>query len=168
MRQDLSNGLVVGNDRDNAERSAAIAFERVDEIHSSTTYAFRAFLDSGVDLALGTDWHGAPLDPMWTLHAAVTRATIDGERPDGWVPEQKITLEEALYAYTMGSAYAEFQDGENGKGSITPGKLADVVILSEDIFEIAPERWPEVQADMTIVGGRVVYDGYDRSEREDQ
>ena len=138
---------------------------RIGAERSRTTYAFRTFLDSGVDLALGTDWHGAPLDPMWTLHAAVTRATIDGKRPDGWVPEQKITLEEALYAYTMGSAYAEFQDGENGKGSITPGKLADVVILSEDIFEVAPERWPEVQADMTIVGGRVVYD---RHEREGQ
>lgn len=129
---------------------------RIGRERSKTTYAFRTFLDRGVDLAFGTDWNGAPLEPMWTLHAAVTRATIDGERPDGWVPEQKITLEEALYAYTMGSAYAEFQERE--KGSITPGKLADVVMLSEDIFEIAPARWPEVEADMTIVGGRIVYE----------
>ena len=129
---------------------------RIGRERSKTTYAFRTFLDRGVDLALGTDWNGAPLEPMWTLYAAVTRATLDGKRPDGWVPEQKITLEEALYAYTMGSAYAEFQEKE--KGSIIPGKLADVVILSEDIFEIAPERWPEVEADMTIVGGRIVYE----------
>ncbi len=81
---------------------------------------------------------------------------VDGKRPDGWVPEQTITLEEALYAYTMGSAYAEFQERE--KGSITPDKLADVVMLGEDIFEIAPERWPEVEVDMTIVGGRNVYE----------
>ena len=81
---------------------------------------------------------------------------VDGKRPDGWVPEQTITLEEALYAYTMGSAYAEFQERE--KGSITPGKLADVVMLGEDIVEIAPERWPEVEVDMTIVGGRNVYE----------
>jgi len=129
---------------------------RIGRERSKTTYAFRTFLDRGVALALGTDWNGAPLEPMWTLQAAVTRATIDGKRPGGWVPEQKITLEEALYAYTMGSAYAEFQERE--KGSITPGKLADVVMLSEDIFEIAPERWPEVECDMTIVGGRIVYE----------
>jgi len=129
---------------------------RIGAERSKTTYAFRTFLDNDVRLALGTDWNGAPLEPMWTLNAAVTRATIDGKRPDGWVPEQKITLEETIHAYTMGSAYAEYQ--EDVKGSITPGKLADIVILSEDIFDVAPERWPEVLADITIVGGRIVYE----------
>jgi predicted amidohydrolase YtcJ len=129
---------------------------RIGPERSKTTYAFRTLLDHEVRLALGTDWNGAPLDPMLTLYAAVTRATIDGKRPKGWVPEQKITLEEAIYAYTMGSAFAEFQEKE--KGSITPGKLADMVILSHDIFEIPAEKLPEVEADITIVGGKVVYE----------
>ena len=120
-----------------------------------TTYAFRSFLDHGVTLALGTDWNGAPLEPMWTLYAAVTRATLDFKRPEGWVPEQKLTLEEALTAYTMGSAYAEFQEKE--KGSLVRGKLADFVIWSGDVFEIPPRDWPAIVAETTVVGGRVVY-----------
>ena len=99
-----------------------------------TTYAFRTFLNHGVKLAFGTDWNVAPLNPMETIYAAVTRATLDGKNPGGWVPEEKISVAETVYAYTMGSAFAEFQ--ENEKGSITSGKLADIVILSEDIFHI--------------------------------
>src|SRR5581483_5171291 len=83
------------------------AEKRIGPERAKTTYAFRTFLDSGVRLALGTDWPVAPLNPMLTLYAAVTRATLDGKNPDGWVPEQKITLAEAIEAYTMGSAYAE-------------------------------------------------------------
>jgi predicted amidohydrolase YtcJ len=120
-----------------------------------TTYAFRSFLDHGVRLALGTDWTVAPLNPMLTLYAAVTRATLDGKHPEGWVPEQKITLPEAIEAYTMGSAYAEFQESE--KGSLTPGKLADIVILSDDLFAISSTDIPEVKVVTTIVGGRVVW-----------
>jgi predicted amidohydrolase YtcJ len=120
-----------------------------------TTYAFRTFLDNGVKLALGTDWNVAPLNPMETIYAAVTRATLDGKNPQGWVLEQKITVKEAVYAYTMGSAYAEFQEKE--KGSITPGKLADLVILSEDIFKIDPKAIKDVKVLATIVGGKVVF-----------
>ncbi|HLV88828.1 MAG TPA: amidohydrolase [Candidatus Sulfotelmatobacter sp.] len=123
---------------------------------SSRTYAFRTFLDHGVRLALGTDWEVAPLDPMLTVYAAVTRATLDGKNPQGWFPEQKLTVAEAVEAYTMGSAYAEFQ--ENEKGSITPGKLADMVLVSDDIFTIAPEKIRDVRAIETFVGGKVVYD----------
>ncbi len=119
------------------------------------TYAFRTFLDHNVRLALGTDWNGAPFEPMLTLYAAVTRATLDGKRPDGWIPEEKMTLEEAIEGYTMGAAYAEYQ--ENEKGSITRGKLADMVILSRDIFEIPPEEIPDVQVETTLVGGKVVF-----------
>jgi hypothetical protein len=119
------------------------------------TYAFRTLLDRGVRLAFGTDWDVAPLDPMQSLYAAVTRATLDGKNPQGWVPEQKISLAEAVEAYTMGSAYAEFQEKE--KGSITAGKLADLVLLSEDIFAIAPEAIRNVKVDVTVVGGRIVY-----------
>lgn len=119
------------------------------------SYAWRSMLDHGVTLAFGTDWDVAPLDPMIGLYAAVTRATLDGKRPGGWVPEEKITLPEAVYAYTMGSAFAEFQDKE--KGSITPGKLADMVIVSEDLFKIPPEKIRDVKVVTTIVGGKTVY-----------
>ena len=120
-----------------------------------TTYAFRTFLNHGVRLALGTDWPVAPLSPLWNIYAAATRATLDGKNPNGWVPEQKITVAEAVEAYTMGSAFAEFQ--EKQKGSITPGKLADIVLLSDDIFSIRPEAIHDVKVVTTIVGGKVVY-----------
>lgn len=120
-----------------------------------TSYAWRSMLDHGVRLAFGTDWDVAPLNPMLGLYAAVTRATLDGKNPDGWVPEQKISLPDAVEAYTMGSAYAEFQ--ESVKGSITPGKLADMVILSDDIFSIRPEAIRDVKVETTIVGGKVVW-----------
>jgi len=122
---------------------------------AKTTYPFRSFLDAGVPLAFGTDWPVAPLEPMHSVYAAVTRRTLDGANPDGWVPEQKITVEEALAAYTSGSAYAEFADHE--KGRVVSGYLADLVVLSEDPFEIAPERIEEIEPVLTIVGGRVVY-----------
>jgi predicted amidohydrolase YtcJ len=131
------------------------AERRIGPERIKTSYAFRTFLDKGVKLAFGTDWTVAPLDPMKTLYAAVTRATLDGKHPEGWVPEQKIKLPEAVEAYTMGSAYAEFQEKE--KGSITPGKLADMVLLSDDIFQLDPKKIADVQVDMTMLGGRVVW-----------
>src|SRR5262249_32765532 len=112
-------------------------------------------LDRGVRLALGTDWYVAPLDPIQTLYAATTRATLDDKNPNGWIPEQKITIIEAVTAYTAGSAYAEFQ--ENEKGTIARGKLADLVILSDDIFTIPPAAIRNVKVQMTMVGGKVVY-----------
>ncbi len=119
------------------------------------TYAFRTLLDNKVRLALGTDWTVAPLNPMLTIYAAVTRATLDGKHPDGWLPEQKLSVAESVEAYTMGSAFAEFQEKE--KGSVTPGKLADMVLLSDDIFKIRPEAIKDVTVVMTMVGGKVVY-----------
>jgi predicted amidohydrolase YtcJ len=121
------------------------------------TYAFRTFIDNGVRLAFGTDWFVAPLSPMWSLYAAVTRATLDGKTPNGWVPEQKLTVAEAIEAYTMGSAYAEFQEKE--KGSITPGKLADFVVLSDDIFKIPAASIKNVKVEATFLGGKLVYGG---------
>jgi predicted amidohydrolase YtcJ len=121
------------------------------------SYAWRSFLDHGVTLAFGTDWHVAPLHPMLSLYAAGTRATLDGKNPDGWIREEKITLSEALEAYTMGSAFAEFQERE--KGSIMPGKLADMVVLSDNIFDLKPDAIRNVRVNTTIVGGKVVYDG---------
>jgi predicted amidohydrolase YtcJ len=123
---------------------------------ASRTYAFRTFLDHGVRLAFGTDWEVAPLDPLLTVYAAVTRVTLDGKNPHGWFPDQKLSVAETVEAYTMGSAYAEFQ--ENKKGSITPGKLADIVLLSDDIFSIDPGRIRDTKVLKTFVGGKLVYD----------
>jgi hypothetical protein len=109
-----------------------------------------------VRLAFGTDWDVAPLNPLLGLYAAVTRATLDGKHPAGWFPEQKLTIEEAIEAYTMGSAFAEFQDRD--KGSITIGKLADMILLSEDLLTIAPAKIRDVKVLKTIVGGKVVFE----------
>jgi len=131
------------------------AEKRIGPQRAKTTYAFRSLIDAGVTLAFGTDWTVAPLNPMLSVYAAVTRRTLDGKRPAGWIPEQKISVEEAVRAYTFGSAYAEFQEDE--KGTIAPGKLADLVILSRDIFEINPNEIDQVKVVLTIMDGRVVY-----------
>jgi predicted amidohydrolase YtcJ len=130
--------------------------KRIGPERAKGTYAFRSLLDAGAVLAFGTDWTVAPLNPMETLKAAVTRQTLDGRHPDGWVPEQKITLEEAIRAYTVGSAYAEFQ--EKVKGSLTPGKLADVVLLDRDIFGMDPAELDKVKVTLTVVDGRIVHE----------
>ncbi len=139
------------------------AEERIGRDRASRTYAFRTFLNHGVRLAFGTDWNVAPLNPMLGLYAAVTRATLDGKNPNGWFPEQKLTVAEAVEAYTMGSAYAEFQ--ENDKGSITPGKLADMVLLSDDVFSIDPAKIRDVKVMTTFVGGKIVWDATNNSSR---
>jgi predicted amidohydrolase YtcJ len=131
------------------------AERRIGPERIKTTYAFRTLLDKGVRLAFGTDWPVAPLNPMLGLYAATTRATLDGLHPGGWVPEQKVGIEQAVAAYTSGAAFAEFEDRE--KGTLARGKLADVVLLSDDLFAIPPERLKDVRVLTTIVGGRVVH-----------
>jgi len=126
---------------------------------ATRTYAFRSFLDHGVPTAFGTDWPVAPLDPWRTVYAAVTRIVPEAY-PEGWIPEERITLEEALAAYTSGSAHAEFTERE--KGRLAPGYLADLVVLSEDPWSIPAERLPEVESVMTIVGGRIVWSADER------
>jgi predicted amidohydrolase YtcJ len=119
------------------------------------TYAFRSLLDAGAILTFGSDWTVAPLDPILGIYAAVTRRTIDGRNPNGWIPEQKITVEEALRCYTVNNAYAMFRENEIGK--IAPGMRADVVVLSDDLFTIAPEKIEGVKVDMTIFDGDVIF-----------
>src|SRR5215471_18636597 len=133
------------------------AEKRIGPDRIKRTYAFRTFLDNKVRLAFGTDWPVAPLSPMWGIYAAVTRATLDGKNPEGWVPEQKLTVAESVEAYTMGSAYAEFQDKD--KGSITPGKLADFVVLRDDIFRIPAAQIKNVKVEATYLGGKLVFGG---------
>lgn len=120
-----------------------------------TTYAFRSLLDNGVRLAAGSDWTVAPLDPLAGIYAAVTRRTTDGKHPEGWYPEQKISLEEALRAYTTDGAYTEF--AEISKGRIKEGFLADFVVLNQNIFEVPPEKIVEARVKTTVVGGRIVF-----------
>jgi predicted amidohydrolase YtcJ len=129
---------------------------RIGKERSKGTYAFRSLLDAGAVLAFGSDWTVAPLDPMTGIYAAVTRRTLDGKHPQGWVPEQKIGVEETVRAYTMGSAYAEF--AEKVKGSITRGKLADMVMLDQDIFKIDPVEIQNTHVVLTLLDGRVVYE----------
>ncbi|HYE65478.1 MAG TPA: amidohydrolase [Pyrinomonadaceae bacterium] len=131
------------------------AEKRIGHERALTTYAFRSLLDAGAVLAFGTDWNVAPLDPMLSVYAAVTRRTLDGRNPGGWIPAQKITVEEAVRAYTAGSAYAEF--AENVKGMIAPGKLADLVILTRDIFSIDPTEIEKTRVMMTIMDGQIIY-----------
>jgi predicted amidohydrolase YtcJ len=132
------------------------AEKRIGAQRARTSYAWRSMLGAGARLAFGSDWPVAPLSPMLGIYAAVTRATLDGKHPGGWVPEERISVEEALRAYTSGSAHAAFE--ENEKGTISPGKLADLVVLSEDILEISPARIAEAPVFMTVVAGRVIYE----------
>jgi predicted amidohydrolase YtcJ len=132
------------------------AHKRLDEKRLKGTYAFRSLLDAGATLAFGTDWFVAPLNPLMGVYAAVTRRTLDDKNPNGWIPEQKISVEEAVRAYTVGSSFAEFQ--ESLKGAIAPGKLADFVVLSDDIFSINPRDIPNVKILKTVVDGKLVYE----------
>lgn len=129
---------------------------RIGAERAKGTYAFRSLLDAGARLAFGSDWFVAPMEPLLGIYAASTRRTLDGKHPNGWVPEQKITVAEAVEAYTLGSAYASFD--EKIKGSIEAGKLADIAVLSEDIFQIKPEEIEKVKVAMTIFDGKVIYE----------
>jgi hypothetical protein len=135
------------------------AWKRLDEKRIKGTYAFRTLLDSGAVLAFGSDSPVAPLNPLFGVYGAVTRRTLDDKNPNGWVPEQKISVEETVRAFTWGSAFAEFQ--ENVKGTIEEGKLADFVILSEDIFTIDPVKIRDVSVVLTVVDGKVAYQKVD-------
>ena len=119
------------------------------------TYAFRTLLDTRAALAFGSDWYVAPPTPLEGIYAAVTRRTLDDARPGGWVPEQKITVNEALRAYTWGAAYAGFD--EKTRGTIAPGMLADLTLIDRDLRAVPAEQIRNATIARTIVGGRTVY-----------
>ncbi len=121
-----------------------------------TTYAFRSLLDAGARVVFGSDWFVAPPTPLEGIYAAVTRRTLDDRHPGGWVPEQKITVEDALRAYTVDAAYASFD--ETRKGALAPGYLADFVMLDRNLFEVPPETIRDTRVVLTVVGGRTVVD----------
>jgi predicted amidohydrolase YtcJ len=123
---------------------------------AKTTYAFRSLRDAGARLAFGSDWFVAPPAPLQGIYAAVTRRTLDDRNPNGWVPEQKITVEDALRAYTVNAAYASFD--EEIKGSLVRGKLADIVVIDRDLTAVPTETIRDARILMTIVGGTVVFE----------
>jgi predicted amidohydrolase YtcJ len=130
---------------------------RIGPRRCASSYAFRSLLDNEARMAFGSDWPVAPLDVLAGIDAAVNRRTLDGKHTRGWFPEQRITVAEAVEAYTLGSAYAAFQDGD--RGSIRPGKLADFVLLSRDIFAAAERAHiADTKVDLTVVGGKVVFE----------
>jgi predicted amidohydrolase YtcJ len=130
---------------------------RIGAKRCASSYAYRSLLDAGATLAFGSDWPVAPLDPIVGIDAAVNRRTIDGKHPNGWFPEQRITVAEAIEAYTLGGAIGGFQ--ERDRGSIAAGKLADFVVLSNDILDPAQrDRIAETKVALTVVGGKVVFE----------
>jgi predicted amidohydrolase YtcJ len=131
------------------------AEKRIGPERIKTTYAFRSLLDNRGRLAFGSDWTVAPIDPLLGIYAAVTRRTLDGKHPRGWVPQEKITVEEALRAYTAGNAYGVF--AEHNRGKLAPGYLADLVVLDQDLTSIPPEAIERAGVRTTVVGGKVVF-----------
>ena len=132
------------------------AERRIGEERARDAYNVRSFTDAGIPVAFGTDWFVEPLDPRLGLYAAVTRERPEGGPLGGWFPEEKIALEDALDLYTRGSAYAEFAEKE--KGTLAPGMLADLVVFAADLFRIAPRQILTTPVDLTVVGGRVVFE----------
>jgi len=122
---------------------------------AKTTYAFRSLIDAGATVTFGSDWSVAPATPIEGIYAAVTRQTLDGANPGGWVPEQTVTVEQSLHAYTTAAAYSSFE--ENIKGMLKPGMLADFVLLDRDLTQIDPEAIRDTEILRTVVGGEVVY-----------
>jgi predicted amidohydrolase YtcJ len=129
--------------------------KRIGPVRIRTTYAFRSLIGADAPLAFGSDWTVAPLDPLLGVYAAVTRRTLDGKHPGGWVPDQKITIGEALRAYTYGNAWAMFMDQK--WGALVAGRYADIVVLNRDLFAVPAEAIGSVRVRYTIVGGKVVY-----------
>lgn len=119
------------------------------------TYAFKSLLDSGAMVSFGSDWFVAPLKPLLGIYVATTRHTADGKNPNGWIPQEKISVTDAVKAYTINNAYAGNQ--ENDLGTIEVGKLADMVVLSDNIFEIEPENIKDTKVIMTIIDGQIAY-----------
>jgi predicted amidohydrolase YtcJ len=163
-KQDLSRykalGVVASIQPSHCIDDMRWAEKRIGKARCRDAYNFRSFTAAGIPVAFGTDWSVEPLDPRLGLYAAVTREYPQGGPAGGWFPEEKIPLEDAIDLYTRGSAYAEF--AENDKGTLEAGKLADLVVFAADLFQVAPRAILTTPVDLTVVGGRVVYEGSPR------
>ncbi|HSE36059.1 MAG TPA: amidohydrolase, partial [Blastocatellia bacterium] len=134
--------------------------ERIGRERCKGAYAFKSIKESGAVLCFGTDWPGTsaseyPINPMLGLYAAITRQTLSGEPAGGWFPEQRITIEDAIRAYTYNTAYANFE--EKTKGSIEVHKLADLVVLTKNLLQAGPRDILDTKVVYTIVGGKIVH-----------
>ena len=155
IRRFAQQGVIASMQPAHIVDDGSWAEKRIGSERCRTTYAFRSLLDSGARLAFGSDWPVASLDPIWGIYSAVTRRTIDGRNPAGWVAEEKISAEEALSGYTRDAAFAELE--EHRKGILRPGYLADLVVLSRDILTIPPEEISQARVELTLVGGSTVF-----------
>lgn len=155
IRRIAAHGLIASMQPYHVADDGRWAERRLGPDRIRAAYPFRDLLDAGARLAFGSDWTVAPLDPFLGVWAAVTRRTMDGTHPEGWVPEQRIGVEEALAAYTAGVAYAAGLEGT--LGFLAPGRRADLVVLSEDPFAVEPARLDEVRPDLTVVDGKVAF-----------
>ncbi|MFQ5721267.1 MAG: amidohydrolase, partial [Candidatus Aminicenantales bacterium] len=131
------------------------AEKKIGKKRCGTSYAYKSLLEEGIRLTCGSDWPVAPLNPLTGVYAAVSRKTLDGKNPEGWFPEQKIPLEEVIKGYTINPAYAEFANEK--KGSIEKGKLADLLVLDQNLFDLPVEALRQVAVRMTIVNGKIVF-----------
>jgi predicted amidohydrolase YtcJ len=158
-RQDIDRiaraGVVASMQPYHAADDGRWAQKRIGPERIKTTYAFRSLLDRQAHLAFGSDWTVAPIDPILGIHAAVTRRTLDGKHPGGWIPAEKISVEEALRAYTAGNAYGLFAEAR--RGTLAPGYQADLVLLDRDLTTVAPETIDQAQVQATVVAGKVVF-----------
>ncbi len=150
-------GVVASMQPTHCTTDMRFAQGRVGIERCKTAYAWRSLLDSGAVIAFGTDWPVEPLDPMRGVFSGVTRTNIQKMEPStGWFPEQKLSVWESIYYYTWGSAYGEHR--ENVKGSLSPGRFCDLVIVDRDLFTVPPAEILGAKVDVTVVGGRVVWD----------
>lgn len=131
------------------------AEKRIGHERCKNSYRVGSFLQQGIPLAIGTDWAVESLNPMVGLYGAVTRESISGGPEGGWFPDEKIAIEQAIEGYTLGSAYAEF--AEQKKGSLEPGKFADMVVLSQNLLAVSPKEYLDTEVLYTIVAGKIVY-----------
>jgi hypothetical protein len=131
------------------------AGSRIGPDRSKGAYAWASLLKSGAHLAFGTDYDVEPINPMRGLYACVTRELPDGGPAGGWEPQEKISLEDCIRAYTSGSAYAQFEEGK--KGELKVGEYADFIVLSNDLTKIPPQQYTKTMVLLTVVGGRTVY-----------
>jgi hypothetical protein len=159
-RSDLARyrglGVVASIQPSHAIDDMRWAEKRIGKERCRDAYSFRSFLEAGIPVAFGTDWYVEPLDPRIGLYAAVTREFTEGGPPGGWLPEERIGLEDALDLYTRGSAHAEF--AEERKGTLEVGRLADLVVFARDLTRIPAREILTTPVDLTVVGGRVVYE----------
>lgn len=166
IRRFATSGVIASMQPYHAIDDGRWAEQKVGALRARSAFAFRSLIEAGARVTFGSDWPVAPLDPLLGIYAAVTRRTLDGRHPAGWIPEQKITVDQALRCYTTSNAWAMF--AENETGAIAPGHYADIAVLSDDLFSIDPAEIEDVKVEMTVFDGKVIRDvGQSTSRRVD-